>query len=83
MNGKNGWEVPGVAVQPPRQKSRPPVYSNYILEGRWDEGGQPAKKKLLGDFAEKYALQEQGCQKKRKMKVGMESLSRQGIFPAC
>jgi ribonuclease Z len=63
---KSGWEVAGTAVQPPPEKGRPPVYSKYILEGRWDEGVQPVQKKLLDDFMEKYNLQDQDWRKQMK-----------------
>ncbi len=63
---KNGWEVPGTAVQPPPEKGRPPVYSKYILGGRWDQGVQPVQKKMLDAFMEKYNLQDQDWRKQMK-----------------
>jgi ribonuclease Z len=60
---QNGWEVPGTAVQPPREQGRPPVYSKYILQGRWDAGAQPVQKKMLDEFMEKYKLQDQDWRK--------------------
>jgi ribonuclease Z len=60
---KNGWEVPGTAVQPPREKGLPPVFSKYILQGRWDAGAQPVQKKMLDEFMEKYNLQNQDWRK--------------------
>lgn len=56
----------GTAVQPPREKGRPPVYSKYILEGRWDEGVQPVQKKMLDAFMEKFNLQDQAWRKQMK-----------------
>ena len=60
---KNGWEVAGTAVQLPPGKGRPPVYSKYILEGRWDEGFQPVQKKMLDVFMKKNNLQDQDWRK--------------------
>jgi len=51
--------VAGTAVQPPPEKGRPPVYSKYILEVRWDEGFQPVQKKMLDVFMKKNNLQDQ------------------------
>jgi hypothetical protein len=50
-------------VQPSPEKSRPPIFSQYILQGRWYEGVQPVQKKLLDDFMEKYHLQDQDWRK--------------------
>ncbi|MGI9292505.1 MAG: guanitoxin biosynthesis MBL fold metallo-hydrolase GntH [Pseudomonadales bacterium] len=63
---QNGWEVPGAAVQPPREQGRPPVYSKYILQGRWDQGVQPVQKKMLDEFMEKHNLQNQDWRKQMK-----------------
>jgi ribonuclease Z len=57
------WSVPGEAVQPPPEKGRPTEYSQWILDGRWDEGAQPAQKKLLDTFMKKYDLQGQDWRK--------------------
>jgi hypothetical protein len=53
----------GIVVQPPREKGHPPVYSKYILQVRWDEGAQPAQKKLLDAFRKKYNLQDHDWRK--------------------
>ena len=53
------WSVPGEAVQPPPEKGRPTEYTQWILDGRWDEGAQPAQKELLDNHMNKYNLQDQ------------------------
>jgi len=53
------WAVPGPARQPPPEQGQPEVFSKFILDGRWDEGAQPAQKRMLDEFAEKYGLQDQ------------------------
>ena len=57
------WSVPGEAVQPPPEKGRPTEYTPFILQGRWDEGAQPAQKELLDKFMEKYNLHDQDWRK--------------------
>jgi hypothetical protein len=57
------WGVPGTAMQSGPDKNQPPVYPKFILEGRWDEGAQPAQKKMLDEFSEKYKLQDQDWRK--------------------
>ncbi len=57
------WSVPGEAVQPPPEKGRPTEYTQWILDGRWDEGAQPAQKELLDKHMEKYNLQDQDWRK--------------------
>ena len=59
VSSDEAWAVPGTARQPPAQKGQPPVYSKFILDGRWDEGVQPVQKQMLDEFAEKYNLQDQ------------------------
>ncbi len=41
------WSVPGEAVQLPPEKGRPTEYTQWNLDGRWDEGAQPVQKELL------------------------------------
>ena len=60
------WAVTGPTRQPRPEKDQPPVYSKFILDGRWDEGAQPAQKKMLDEFAEKYKLQDQDWRKQLK-----------------
>ena len=57
------WSVPGEAVQPPPEKGRPTEYTPFILQGRWDEGAQPAQKELLDKHMEKYNLHDQDWRK--------------------
>ncbi len=59
----DAWPVPSGARLPPPSKGRPPVFSKYILQGRWDEGVQPVQKKMLDAFMEKYHLQDQDWRK--------------------
>jgi ribonuclease Z len=59
----DAWAVPGEAVQPPPEKGRPTEYTEWTLEGRWDEGAQPAQKDLLDKHMEKYNLQDQDWRK--------------------
>ncbi len=62
------WPVPGTARQGPPEKGQPPVYSKFILDGRWDEGAQPVQKRMLDEFMEKYNLQDQDWRKQMKKK---------------
>ncbi len=59
----DAWSVPGEAVLPPPERGRPSEYTNFILQGRWDEGAQPAQKRMLDEFMEKYDLQDQDWRK--------------------
>ncbi len=63
VSPEEAWAVPGAARQPKPEKGRPPVFSKFILAGRWDEGAQPAQKRMLDEFAEKYKLQDQDWRK--------------------
>jgi hypothetical protein len=58
--------VPSGKRQPGPDKGKPPVYSKYILDGRWDKGVQPVQKKMLDEFMEKYKLQDQDWRKQMK-----------------
>ena len=59
VSTEDAWAVPGPARQPPPEQGQPEVFSQFILDGRWDEGAQPAQKQMLDEFAEKYGLQDQ------------------------
>ena len=60
------WAVPGDAAPPPRDPSRKSEYTQFILDGRWDEGVQPPQKRMLDEFMEKYNLQDQDWRKQLK-----------------
>ena len=60
------WAVPGDAAPPPRDPSRKSEYTQFILDGRWDEGAQPPQKRMLDEFMEKYNLQDQDWRKQLK-----------------
>ena len=60
------WPVPGDAAPPPRDPSRKSEYTQFILDGRWDEGVQPPQKRMLDEFMEKYNLQDQDWRKQLK-----------------
>jgi ribonuclease Z len=68
VSTEEAWAVPGPTRQPPPEKGQPPVFSKFILEGRWDEGAQPAQKRMLDEFAEKYGLQDQDWRKQMQKK---------------
>lgn len=55
VSPEDAWSVPGTAIQPPAQKGRPPVYTKFILDGKWPDS-LPAQIPMLEDFAEKYNL---------------------------
>jgi ribonuclease Z len=57
------WAVPGDAPMPPPPEGRPSEYTPFILQGRWDEGAQPAQKRMLDEFMERYDLQDQDWRK--------------------
>jgi ribonuclease Z len=59
VSTEEAWPVPGTAVQPGPVRGTPSEYTQFILEGRWDEGAQPAQKAMLDEFMEKYKLQDQ------------------------
>ena len=63
VSPEEAWAVPGTARQGRPEKGQPPVMSKFIVEGRWDEGAQPAQKQMLDEFAEKYKLQDQDWRK--------------------
>jgi ribonuclease Z len=63
VSTEEAWAVPGPTRQAPPVKGQPPVFSKFILQGRWDKGAQPAQKKMLDEFSEKYNLQDQDWRK--------------------
>ena len=64
VSTEEAWAVPGPTRQSGPDKGQPPVFSKFILQGRWDEGAQPAQKKMLDEFSEKYNLQDQDWRKR-------------------
>jgi ribonuclease Z len=68
VSPEEAWSVPGTARQSPPEKGQPPVMSKFIVEGRWDEGAQPAQKKMLDEFMKKYKLEDQDWRKQMKKK---------------
>jgi len=66
VSTEEAFSVPGSARQAGPEKGQPPVYSPFILEGRWDEGAQPVQKRMLDEFMEKYNLQDQDWRKQLK-----------------
>jgi ribonuclease Z len=68
VSTEEAWAVSGPTRQAPPVKGQPLVFSKFILEGRWDEGAQPAQKRMLDEFAEKYSLQDQDWRKQMQKK---------------
>jgi ribonuclease Z len=68
VSPEEAWPVPGPTRQSPPVKGQPPVFSKFILQGRWDKGAQPAQKKMLDEFSEKYNLQDQDWRKQMMQK---------------
>ena len=68
VSTEEAWPVSGPTRQAPPVKGQPPVFSKFILQGRWDEGAQPAQKKMLDEFSEKYNLQDQDWRKQMMQK---------------
>ena len=63
VSPEEAWPTLGTAKQQPPERGQPPVYSKFILAGRWDEGAQPAQKQMLDEFAKKYKLEDQDWRK--------------------
>ena len=66
VSTEEAWSVAGPSRQAPPDRSRASEYTPFILQGRWDEGAQPAQKEMLDEFAEKYNLQDQDWRKQMK-----------------
>ena len=49
---EDAWSVPGTAVQPPQEKGRDPIMTEYIMKGRYDV--KDSEKKMLNEFWNKY-----------------------------
>ncbi len=63
VSADEAWPTSGTGRQAGPEKGQPPVYSKFILDGRWDEGAQPVQKRMLDEFAKKYKLQDQDWRK--------------------
>jgi ribonuclease Z len=66
VSAEDAWAVAGTSRQQPPDGTRASEYTPFILQGRWDEGAQPAQKEMLDEFAEKYNLQDQDWRKQMK-----------------
>ncbi len=63
VSSEEAWPVPTDAIPPKRQPGYPNPYSKWILEGRVDALVQPAQKRMLDAFADKYNLHDQDWRK--------------------
>ena len=52
------WPVSGPTRQPPPEKGRPDVMSDFIKEGEWGPGFN-AQNRMLDEYSEKFNLQDQ------------------------
>ena len=60
----NAWAVPGTARQPPPERDRPEVMSDFIKFGEWGPGFN-AQNRMLDEHAKKYNLQGQDWRKQK------------------
>ena len=60
----NAWPVPGTAKQPPPDKNRPDVMSDFIKAGNWAPGYE-AQDQMLDEHSRKYNLQDQDWRKEK------------------
>jgi ribonuclease Z len=58
----NAWAVSGTTRQPPPEKGRPDVMSDFIRNGEWGPAFN-AQNRMLDEHAKKYNLQEQDWRK--------------------
>ena len=54
----NAWSVPGTTRQPPPEKDRPDVMSDFIKAGEWGPGFN-AQNQMLDEYAKEFNLQDQ------------------------
>jgi ribonuclease Z len=66
VSPEEAWPVPTDAIPPKRQPGYPNPYSKWILEGRVDALVQPAQKRMLDAFADKYNLHDQDWRKQQR-----------------
>ncbi len=64
VSSDNAWPVPGTARQPPPEKGRPAVMSDFIKAGEWGPAFN-AQNRMLDDHAKKYNLQDQDWRKQK------------------
>ncbi len=60
----NAWAVPGTTRQPPPEKGRPDVMSDFIKQGEWASGFN-AQNRMLDEYSKKYNLQDQDWRKQK------------------
>ena len=58
------WAVEGPTRQPPPEKGRPDVMSDFIKQGEWGPGFN-AQNRMLDEYSEKYNLKDQDWRKQR------------------
>ncbi len=58
------WAVPGTMRQPPPEKGREPVMSEFIKSGEWGPAFN-AQNKVLDEHSKKYNLQDQDWRKQK------------------
>ncbi len=56
--------VPGPTRQPPPEKGRPDVTSDFIKQGEWGPGFN-AQNPMLDEYAKKFKLQDQDWRKQK------------------
>ena len=51
---EDAWSVPGTAMQPPQEKGRPPIMTEFIKSGRHDV--KESEKKMFNEFWNKHGV---------------------------
>ena len=51
---EDAWSVPGTAMQPPQEKGRPPIMTEFIKNGRYDV--KESEKKMFNEFWNKHGI---------------------------
>jgi ribonuclease Z len=64
VSADNAWAVPGTKRQPPPEKGRPDVMSDFIKAGEWGPGFN-AQNKMLDEFMKKYNLEKMDWRKQK------------------
>ena len=60
----NAWPVPGTTRQPPPEKDRPDVMSDFIKSGEWGPAFN-AQNKMLDAHAKKFGIENQDWRPKK------------------